>query len=431
MTNSRRSLRLHLITGLSLVALLTLGIGGWAATQQISGALIAPGQLVVDSSSKKVQHPTGGVVGELRVKEGDHVHTGDLLVKLDETVTRANLAIVTSNLDELQARQARLEAERDEASAIAYPKALLDRSSDPAVARLMASESNLFTLRFNARAGQKLQLKERILQLQQEGEGLARQISAKQKETALITSELKGVQELYAKQLIQVQRLTALQRDAARIDGELGQLFGTSAQVKGKVTETNLQIIQIDQDMRSDVAKELGEIRGKIAELVERKIAAEDQLRRIDIRSPQDGTVHQLALHTIGGVVTAGDVLMLIVPDADSLIVEARVNPVDIDQVRTGQAAVMRLSAFSQKTTPELNGTVSRIGADVSTDQRTGQVYYTIRILLPPEEIARLGEVRLIPGMPVESFVQTGERTILSYLVKPLSDQVARAFREK
>ncbi len=431
MMQNNRSLRLHLTVGIALVALLSLGIGGWAATQQISGALIAAGQLVVDSNVKKIQHPNGGVIGDINVNEGDRVKAGDLLVKLDDTVTRANLAIVVSNLDELMARQARLEAERDNKNEIAFPVALTDRGSDPVVMRLLDAETNLFFLRRNARAGQKSQLGERILQLQQEGDGLAKQIVAKQKEATLISSELKGVEDLYRKQLIQIQRLTALQRDAVRIDGELGQLVSGAAQTRGKIAETNLQIIQIDQDLRSDVAKELGDIRGKVSELVERRIAAEDQLRRIDIRAPLAGTVHQMSVHTIGGVVAPGDVLMLIVPEADNLTAEAKVNPQDIDQVRIGQPALLRLSAFNQRTTPELNGIVARVGADTSTDQRSGASYYTIRISLPPDEVARLGDVKLIPGMPLEAFIQTGDRTIMSYLVKPLSDQVARAFREK
>ncbi len=425
------SIRRHLISALALILLLAGGLGGWAATTKLSGALIAPGQLVVDSNVKKVQHPTGGVVGELRVRDGDHVKSGDILVRLDETVTRANLAIVVSSLDELYARQARLQAERDGNAEVTFPRALLDRSSDPAVTHLVNGERSLFDLRAEARLGQKSQLRQRVDQLKEEIDGLSKQIAAKKSEIELIHTELKGVDELWKKQLVQIQRLSALQRDETRVQGELGQLEASVAQTKGRISEINLQIIQIDQDLRSDVAKELGEIQGKVAELVERKIAAEDQLKRIDIRSPQDGTVHQLSTHTIGGVITPGEPIMLIVPDSDELLVEAKINPQDIDQVHTGQRAILRLSAFNQRTTPELNGITTRVGADTTTDPRTGQTYYLIRISLPADEVRRLGDVRLIPGMPVEAFVQTGERTVFSYLVKPFQDQLSRTFKEK
>jgi HlyD family secretion protein len=208
-------------------------------------------------------------------------------------------------------------------------------------------------------------------------------------------------------------------------------LIAAAAQAKGKVAETALQILQIDQELASEVAKELRDVDGKIGEFVERKITAEDQLKRIDIRAPQDGTVFQLAMHTVGGVITAGDPIMLIVPEADNLSVEVKVNPQDIDQLQLNQKAILRFSAFNARTTPEIEGIVTRISADTSTDQRTGQTYYTLRISMPAEQIERLGNVKLLPGMPVEAFVQTGERTMLSYLMKPLHDQVMRAFREK
>ena len=216
-----------------------------------------------------------------------------------------------------------------------------------------------------------------------------------------------------------------------RLEGEAGQLVAQTAQAEGKVSETELQILQIDRDLSSEVAKETREIDGKIGEFIERKVTAEDQLKRIDIRAPQDGTVFQSSVHTVGGVITAGDTIMLIVPDADSLTVEARVNPQDIDQVQLGQDALLRLSAFNQRTTPEIMGKVTRVSADTATDQRTGQSYYTVRISMPPDEVAKIGDLKIVPGMPVEAFVQTGDRTMISYLVKPLQDQLMRMFREK
>ena len=428
---SRKSIRLHLIVGLAIVGVLTFGIGGWASTAQISGALIAPGSIVVDSNVKKVQHPTGGVVGEVRVRDGDRVKAGDIVVRLDDTVTKASLAIVTKQLNGLWARAARLSAEQEGADKITFPPQLLDASNDPEVKSLMTSEEKLFEVRSSGRRGQKAQLAERISQLNEEIGGLQAQENAKSREIELIQKELVGVRDLFAKNLIQISRLTTLERDATRLEGDRAQFIAQKAQAKGKIAETELQIIQIDKDLFSEVSKDMREINDKVGEYVERKVTAEDQLRRIDIRAPQDGMVLQSSVHTVGGVITAGDAIMLIVPDADNLSVEAKVNPQDIDQLRIGQNTLLRLSAFNQRTTPELNGTISRISADATTDQRTGQSYYTIRVSIPPTEVARLGEVRLIPGMPVEAFVQTGDRTMISYLAKPLSDQLMRAFREK
>jgi HlyD family secretion protein len=427
----RHSIRLHLIVGLVVVLVLAGGLGGWASTAQISGALIAPGSVVVDSNVKKVQHPTGGVVGEVRARDGDLVKAGDVVVRLDDTVTKAGLAIVTKNLNGLWARAARLQAEQQGADRIEFPPMLLDHTDDPDVSAVMASESKLFEVRMTGRIGQKAQLRERITQLKEEIAGLSAQEAAKTSEIALVDKELVGVRQLYDQHLVQISRLTVLERDAARLAGERAQFIASRAQAKGKITETELQIIQVDKDLVSDVSKDLRETNDKIGEFVERKVTAEDQLRRIDIRAPQDGMVLQSTVHTVGGVISAGDAIMMIVPQADNLSVEAKVQPQDIDQLQIGQKTLLRLSAFNQRTTPELNGVVSRVSPDTTTDQRTGQSYYTIRVSMPPAEIARLGEVKLIPGMPVEAFVQTGDRTMLSYLAKPLHDQLMRAFREK
>jgi HlyD family secretion protein len=428
---ARRSIRLHLIIGLTVVVVLAGGLGGWASTAQISGALIAPGSVVVESNVKKVQHPTGGVVGEVRARDGDLVKAGDVVVRLDDTVTRASLAIVVKTLDGLWARAARLEAEQRGLDKVAFPKMLLDRADDPDVKNIIASETKLFEVRTYGRAGQKAQLRERVTQLNEEIAGLAAQERAKDQEIALVEKELTGVRDLYDKHLVQISRLTTLERDTARLNGERAQYMASRAQAKGKITETELQIIQVDKDMVSEVSKDLRETNDKIGEFVERKVTAEDQLRRTDIRAPQDGMVLQSTVHTVGGVITAGDAIMMIVPQTDDLRVEAKVNPQDIDKLQIGQKTLLRLSAFNQRTTPELNGVVTRVSPDVTTDQRTGQSYYTIRVSMPLEEVARLGDNKLIPGMPVEAFVQTGDRTMLSYLIKPFSDQLMRAFREK
>jgi HlyD family secretion protein len=431
LTPAHRSIYKHMIAGIVVVVVLAGGVGGWAATTELSGALIAQGSIMVDSNVKKVQHPTGGVVGELRVHDGDKVKAGEIVVRLDDTVTRANLAIVTKGLDEFNARKARLIAERDGASAITFPDEMLARPDEPTVANAITNERKLFELRRTARAGQKAQLRQRIDQLQEEIGGLTAQQAAKTREITLIGQELEGVRDLYKKNLVPITRLTTLERDAARIEGERAQLIASVAQAKGKIVETELQIIQIDQDLSSEVAKDMREVDGKIGEFVERKVTAEDQLKRIDIRAPQDGTVLQSTVHTVGGVITAGDAIMMIVPGADNLIVEAKFNPQDVDQLQLGQTAMLRFSSFNQRTTPEIAGKVTRISADTTTDQRTGQSYYTVRVSMPTEEVMKLGDVKLIPGMPVEVFAQTGERTVFSYLVKPLHDQLMRAFREK
>jgi HlyD family secretion protein len=429
--SARSSIRRHVVVGSVVVAILAVGLGGWASTAEIAGALIAPGFVVVDSNVKKVQHPTGGVVGEVRVRDGDRVKAGDTLVRLDETVTRANLAIVQKGLIELYARKARLAAERDGADTVGTPKELADKTADADVQEALASERKLFELRRTARLGQKQQLRQRIAQLQEEIRGLEAQQAAKTKETELIEQELGGMRELWKKNLIPIDKLTALERETARLQGERGQLIASAAQAKGKIAETELQVLQVDQDLSSDVAKELRETDGKIGEYVERKVAAEDQLKRTDIRAPQDGVVFQSTANTMGGVVAAGDPIMLIVPETDTLLVEAKVDPKDIDKVQFGQPVLLRFSAFDIRTTPEINGTVARVAADTSADQRTGQTYYVVRIAMTPDEITRLGNVRLTPGMPVEAFIQTGQRTMLSYLIKPLHDQLMRAFRER
>jgi HlyD family secretion protein len=426
-----QSIERHRLIGLALVVFLTFGLGGWAMTTNLAGALIAPGTLVVGSHVKEVQHPTGGVVGELFVRDSDHVKDGDVLLRLDPTATRANLAIYTKGLDELVARKARLQAERDNRASIAFPPDLLARANNPEVGEIIGSEQKLFELRRTARLGQKAQLQQRTDELEEEIRGLQAQQSAKTAQMTLIKRELAGVQDLFAKNLVPLTRLTQLERESASLDGERGQLIASMAQAKGKIAETQLQIIQIDQELSSDVAKESREIDAKIGEFVERKVAAEDQLKRVDIRAPQDGTVFQSTVHTVGGVIKAGDPIMLIVPDDDKLEVEAKVNPQDIEQIQLSQASVLRFSAFNVRTTPEINGTVSRVSADASTDQRTGQSYYTIRISLSPREVLRLGDVKLLPGMPVEVFIQTGDRSVISYLMKPIRDQLARAFKEK
>lgn len=431
LTGEAPSLRNHLIGGSVIVLVLTAGIGGWAATTEISGAVTAAGSVVVDSNVKKVQHLTGGIVGELLVREGDRVRAGDTLVRLDETILQANLAIVTKGLDELRARKARLASERDGAADIEFPSDLLMRPHSPDSSAAVDNERKLFEMRRNARQGQKLQLRQRIAQLEEEVRGDIALQEAKAEEIVLISRELEGVHVLWQKNLVQMNKLTALEREAARLKGEHAQSISATAQTHGRISEIGLQILQIGQDLSSEVAKELREVDSKIGEYTERKVTAEDQLKRVDIRAPQDGFVHQLAVHTIGGVVSPADPVMYIVPETDSLSIEAKISPQDIDQLRIGQSVSLRFSAFNQRTTPEIQGAISRISADVTADQRTGQNFYTARISIGPYELARLGAIKLVPGMPVEVFAKTNDRNVLSYFIKPLHDQIARAFRER
>ncbi|MGN6309569.1 MAG: HlyD family type I secretion periplasmic adaptor subunit [Xanthobacteraceae bacterium] len=428
-SQAQRSARSHIVAGAIVIVALAGGFGGWAATTNIAGAVIAPGTIAVDSKVKKVQHLTAGIVGELRVRDGDTVTTGKILIRLDDTVPRSNLAVIVRSLDELTARETRLTAERDGLHEFSFPKSLLSRMQEPDVRHVMTGETRLFVLRRAARQGQKNQYEEQIVQLQDQIQGYIGQAGAGRRQNGLIQKEIEGVGELWKKNLVPLSRLTALQREAARLDGENNRLTASIAEARGKISETKLKIIQIDQDLRSEVAKELREIQGKIAELNERRITAEEELKRSDIRAPQDGIVHELSIHTVGGVISPGEQIMLVVPNHDALMVEAKIDPRDINNISVGQQAILRFPAFDVRTTPEINGTVTIVSAETTQDQKSGASYYEVRIHLPPEEIARLGKNKLVPGMPVESFIETTPRTALSYFVKPLRDQIARAFR--
>jgi len=424
------SIRRHLLwINISALALV-FGVGGWAFSTELTGAVIASGRLVVNSYEKKIQHPTGGVVAQILVRDGDLVKKGDLLVRLDDTQAKANLAIVTKSIDELTARQAREEAERDGANTIVFPDDLLRRMSEPSVAKIVNGEISQWNVRHATREGEKNQLRERIAQLGEEISGYQAQVVSKSKQIEWLTKELKGVNDLWSRNLVPYTRVTSLEREKQRLIGEKGQSVATIAQTKGKMIEINLQILQVDQDMRTEVGKDLADIRARLAELSERKIAAEDQLERMDIRAPQDGVIHESVVHTVGGVITPGEPLMLIVPESDALVVEAKVRPQDIDQLFVGQPTTVLFPAFNQRETPELNGKVSLISADVSQDQKTGATYYTIRITISRSETMRLGTRKLIPGMPAQAFIQTSPRTVISYIVRPLRDQMMKTFRD-
>ena len=425
------SIRRHLMAGVTAIVALVGGAGAWAAVTNLSGAVVASGYFVFDSYIKKVQHPTGGVVGEILIREGAEVKAGDVVMRLDATQTRANLAIVTKRLNELAARLARLEAERDDLPAITFQDWLLANRDNPDVISAIHSETRLFEFRKMSREGKKAQLTERISQYHHEIEGLKAQENAYQKGIEVLEKEIGALSGLREQGIVSDQRLNSLKTQLATYGGERGEKIAYQAQAYGRITETRLQILQIDQDLKTEVGSELREVQGQFGEFIERKVAAEDELRRVDIVAPQSGLVHQLAVHTVGGVVSSAEPIMLVVPDGDDLALEVQIAPKDIDQIQLGQKAVLRMSAFNLRTTPEINGYVNRIAADLTTDEKTGISYYLARLAVSPEELAKLKNLRLIPGMPAEAMIQTGERTALSYLVKPLSDQINRAFREE
>jgi HlyD family secretion protein len=426
-----RSFEKELRTGLLILLLAILLGGGWLAFVPLAGAVVVPGNLVVQSNVKTIQHPTGGVVAEIKVADGARVAAGDLLLRLDATQAQASLQTVSKQLDESRARISRLTAERDGLSQPEFPAALMARSVEDNVRSVVASEVSLFKARSDGRKSQKELLQSKIAQLSQETSGLEAQVNSKAEQLELIAGELVGVKDLYDKRLVPLMRLTTLQRESARVEGERGQLIFSIAETKSKVDEAQLQIARLNQDFRTDVVKELGETQGKEAELVERGVAARDVLDRVEMRAPTSGVIHQLSAHTIGGVIRPGEAIMEIVPDTDDLLVEARLQPQDIDHVRPGQKAFVRFSAFNQRVTPQLTGTVSLVSADTSHDQQTNTHYFTVRIVLPDDERRRLGGLQLVPGMPAEVFMQTGSRTMMNYLLKPITEQMNRAFVEQ
>lgn len=413
-------------------AMLGLGLGGmasWGAGTQVAGAVIANGTVVMESSTKKVQHLNGGIVGEILVTEGSQVMAGQVLLRLDDTLTRATLGVIRSQLDLLVAREARLLVERDGVDAIGV--AVADgESSESAI----SGERRLFQSRRDGLAAQRGQLRERISQTREEITGLAAQRQSKDGELGYIAEELSSVTELYGKSLVSLARLKQLQRDQARLQGERGQLVADIARSRGKVAETEIQLLQLDQDFRTEVLKDLRETQAKIAELRERESAALDELKHIDIRSPQAGTVYQLQVHTVGGVVGKGETIMQIAPRADDLIVEAKVSPQDIDQVAAGAPVRVKINSGNRRTTPDRDGTVTVVSPDLVHDSpqppAPGSAYYTVRVGLAPTGTGT-GDLQLMAGMPAEIYIRTEDRTPLDYLLKPLQEQFARTFRER
>lgn len=427
-----RGMEWYVSLGLIGTACFLGGTVAWGMMAPLEGAVIAPGTVVVENNINRVQHPNGGVVGEILVREGERVAAGQVLVRLDETATRASQQIVVNEMTSIRARLARLRAERDRREVLDLPQDLIDRGQrEPLVRQAIDSELSLFDARTRTRRGQRGQYEEQIVQVRQEIIGTTAQYDSARRQLEVAELELSDMRGLLAKNLVQRPRVTQLEREVARIRGSLGELTARTAQLRAKITEMELLILQIDRTLETEVAREIRENETKLNELSERLTAADDQLRRIDLRAPRDGVVHQLQVHTIGGVIQPGAVVMNIVPERDTLVIEARVSPNDIDQLHADQPARVRLSAFNTRTTPELQGSVYRIAADLTRDERTNLTYYTVGIRISEEERAKLGKLRLIPGMPAESFIKTSERTIASFLVRPLLEHMNRAFREE
>jgi membrane fusion protein len=410
---------------------LVCGIGGWAATTELSSAVIGEGVIVVDGDVKKIQHLTGGIVSELLVSENDHVTAGQVLIRLDGTTTRANLSIVESTLAQLYARRARLKAERIGAESFEVEENITDLTSSTSAQKLLDGEQKLFDSRRSALIGMKSQLASRKDQLAEQVKGLVVQINATNDSLGLIEEELGGIDVLYKKGLVTLQRLNQLKRARADLQGNSGQEIAAKAEAEGKAIEIDRQSIQLDEDRRSEIAKDLTDVEAQIAEYEERRGTALDQLHRLDITAPLTGRVHELSVHTVNGVIDPGQTLMLVVPENNELTVEAKVATRDIDQVHVGQSVDVRFSAFDQRTTPDVSGEITSIAPDIVKDERTGISYYPLRVKPKPESIARMKTIKLYPGMPAEVFIKIGDRTVISYLTKPLTDQMQHVFRQE
>ncbi|MCA3680511.1 MAG: HlyD family type I secretion periplasmic adaptor subunit [Methylobacterium sp.] len=405
--------------------------GGWSVLASISGAVIASGFVVVETSARSIQHLTGGIVERILVTEGERVKAGSLLVKLNETQIRAQLQIQANEVDELLIRQARLDAEQLGTSEVVLPAALLPRENSPAIRRLLELEQIILASRIRVYEGQRAQLRERIVQSEMEGRGNIEQLESRKNQADLIQKEITELAPLVERQLVPRTRIHALQRDAARIAGEMGAIAGDIARGQARISETELQILQLEQVRRNEVTQEARDTATRLASATEKKIALEDQLNHIEIRSPVDGQILQLSVFTVGGVVRAGETLMRIVPDNERLEFDVRILPRDIDQVHIGQKASIRLSAANQQNTTTLEGHLYTVSPDLILEPATQQRYFSGRVRLAPSEVGRPEAGRLKPGMPVEVFIRTEERTPLSYLLRPLVEQTGRAFRER
>ncbi|SHH21238.1 HlyD family type I secretion periplasmic adaptor subunit [Bradyrhizobium erythrophlei] len=403
------------------------GCGGWAVHAELTGAVIAQGKVAVRKQVKLIQHRDGGIVGEILVANGDAVKAGDVLVRLDETQTKAELGVLKGQRAELEGRRARHVAERDGATAIRFDSRF---EHDPFTAEIARGEIRLFNENVAVREARRDQLSLQIAQFEEQVRGLTAQQEANASERKMVKDDLERLTPLYNKGFIEIGKIRTMERDLVKLDGLKGEIDANIARVKGQISESRIKIIELDQQARTDGQRDLREVDGKLAELQERIVASLDRLSRMVIRSPIAGTVNELAVNSVNGVIGPKDTLMSIVPESADLVVEAKLSPTDIDQAVAGQPARLRFSAFNQRTTPEVSGIVETIGAAATLDQATGQTYYLSTIAIAGGQRQVAGKP-IVPGMPVEIFLTTGDRTALSYLIKPFADQMMKSFREE
>lgn len=419
--------------GYSVIAIVFGGLIFWSVVAPIDGAVTAGGQIVVEGNRKVVQHLEGGTIADILVREGSQVGSGDVIVKLVDKVPKANLALVDGQLAELYARRARLAAERDGFDVMEQPSGVEDVLQMPAFSKNIAGQKRLFEQRASTVRVQVSLLKERIVQQNERISGLRVQIRSLNSQIAIITNEIGSLRDLLADGLVTRNRFNELEREAERLSGERGALTAAVAEAQSVISEAKLEVERLTETRREEAITELREVEGSISELEERRIAAADGLERTFIRASIAGRVLGLSVHTIGGVIAPGEPLMEIVPEATNLQVSARISPQDVDKVQSGQATLVRFSAFGSRRTPETQGNVKTISADAIIDETTGAPYYLVIVELPPSEQLQqiLRGNLLLPGMPVETFIKTGKRPAISYLLKPLLDSFARSMREE
>ncbi len=424
---SRFSLEGQARKGLVLAGLLVALIGGWGSLAQISGAVVAQGRVTLESSVRKVQHREGGIVSEILVHEGDRVTAGQVLVRLDPTVADANEAVIQTQIWQLTARQMRLQAERDHRGVEAVAAGA---EATPDYRKIVQAERELMLSRARMREQKKAQFREQITQGEHEIDGDQAQIVAVSHQSDLIKQELTSVRGLYQKGYAPFSRVSELQRQAEQLDGERGQLEATIARTKAEAAQIEQQILQVDSEALSDVMNDLKDTETRLGQLRGQQITAQDTSARVDIRAPATGRVQQLGVHTKGGVVAPGETLMVVVPENDQLIVEARIEPQKINRVHPGSPAHLRFTAFDTRTTPEATGKVDTVSSDVETDEKTGTAFYRARLAFAEMNVPAPVRQKLVSGMPVEVQIETGRHSALSYFLKPLSDQLSRTFRE-
>jgi HlyD family type I secretion membrane fusion protein len=417
-----------IVAGLLLLAAFFCGFGFWAALAPLESAAIASGIIGVDGRRKTVQHLEGGIVAEILVDEGSVVAAGDPLVRLDDTQTRATLERLRAQLYAAAAVKARLITERDALDQIDFPSWLQDEAArDSEVAGTLAGQQRIFAAQRQTLASRSAILRQRIAQLHEEIAGLEAEIGAQDEQRKLIAEEIIGVRGLLAKGLERKPRLLELQRRAAEIDGARAQNRARIARAEQAIGEAKLEIEDLSTEHLHEVVRELGELETVLNDLRERIGAAEDVLRRTEVIAPVSGTVVDLRLFTTGGVIGPGDPILDLVPSEEALLVEAYVDPNDIDVVHPGLSAQVRLTAFNYRTTPTFSGIVHQVSADRLTNEQTGQAYYLARVALDEEA----SHSELYPGMPAEVMIVTGERTMLEYLLKPITATLHRALREQ